>query len=135
MKDIKKIINALIVAVVLIVGYFWEANQKPAPTPVPKGKKNEKYYQTIMCNKLGGKIEYVLFDKTRVDCLTREYAIEVDWAKKWAEGIGQSLYYASITHKKPAVGLIVGGSKDQKYLKRLKTVADELNIKIIILDK
>jgi len=135
MKDIKKIINAVIVVVVLIAGFIWENSKTPPPSPVPKGKKNEKYYQTIMCNKLGGRIEYVLFDKTRVDCLTKEYAIEVDWAKKWAEGIGQALYYAEITNKKPAVGLIVGGSKDQKYLKRLKTVADEFNIKIIVLDK
>jgi len=131
----KKILNGVIALIMLIVGYFATTDKKEAPAPVPKGKKNEKYYQTIMCNKLGGKIEYVLFDKTRVDCLTKKYAIEVDWAKKWAESIGQSLYYAEITHKKPAVGLIVGDSKDQKYLKRLKRVANKLDIKIIILDK
>lgn len=51
-------------------------------------KKNEKYYQTEMCQELGGEMEYLLFDKTRVDCLTDEYAIEVDFAKKWAEAIG-----------------------------------------------
>jgi hypothetical protein len=70
-------------------------------------QKNERYYQSQLCDELKGQIEYVLFDKTRVDCLTNEYAIEVDWAKKWAESIGQSLYYAKITEKKPAVALIV----------------------------
>lgn len=40
-------------------------------------KKNEKYYQTIFCEGLDGIIEYRLKDKTRVDCLTNEYAIEV----------------------------------------------------------
>ncbi len=87
-----------------------------------------------MCNKLKGKIEYRLPDKTRVDCLTDEYAIEVDWAKKWAEGIGQTLYYASITNKKPAVALIVAEG-EERFVKRLTTVANEFDIKVIILDK
>lgn len=99
-------------------------------------KKNERYYQTKMCKQLKGKIEHVLFDKTRVDCLTSEYAIEVDWAKKWAEGIGQALYYAQVTGKKPGVALIASTStQDQRYLKRLKKVADKFNIKIIVIAK
>ncbi len=105
----------------------------PKPEPLPK-KKNERYYQIKMCNKLKGKIEYRLPDKTRVDCLTDEYAIEVDWAKKWAEGIGQTLYYASITNKKPAVALIVAEG-EERFVKRLTTVANEFDIKVIILDK
>ena len=97
-------------------------------------KKDEKYYQSKMCQEFGGKIEYVLPDKTRVDCLTDEYAIEVDFAKKWAEAIGQSLYYAQITGKKPAIGFIVGDG-DERYIKRVKIVADKFNIKIILLQK
>jgi len=97
-------------------------------------KRDEKYYQTKMCNEFGGKMEYVLFDKARVDCLTNEYAIEVDFAKKWAEGVGQALYYAEITGKKPAIGLIVG-SDDDAYLKRVGTVAEKFDIKIIILKR
>ena len=50
--------------------------------------------------------EYRLWDKTRVDMLTRYEAIEVDWAHKWAEGIGQSLYYAQVTRKRPALLLL-----------------------------
>ncbi len=97
-------------------------------------KYHEKHYQALLCDDLGGEVEYVLKDKTRVDCLTDEYAIEVDFAKKWAEGIGQSLYYGYMTDKKPAVALIVG-PKDKRYVKRLETVSDELNIKIFIIDK
>jgi len=100
----------------------------------PPNKKHEDYYQTIMCNKLNGLKEYVLDDRTRVDCLTDDYAIEVDWAKKWAEGIGQALFYAEKTQKKPAVALIIG-KKDQKYLKRLEVVANKFNIKIIKIKK
>lgn len=96
-------------------------------------KFNEKHYQTELCNKLGGEMEVVLKDKTRVDCLTDEYAIEVDFAKKWAEGIGQSLYYAEMTGKKPAIGLIMIKDSDSRYLKRLNHLAGTYSIKIFIL--
>jgi len=125
---------ALISAVVLfflylLISYTFSFKEVPLPE-----KKNERYYQIKMCNKLEGKIEYRLADKTRVDCLTDEYAIEVDWAKKWAEGIGQSLYYGMVTNKKPAIGLIVEEG-DERYLKRLYRVSKELDIKVIILER
>jgi hypothetical protein len=93
-------------------------------------KFNEHYYQINLCNKFDGKMEYVLQDRTRVDCLTDEYAIEVDFAKKWAEGVGQSLYYAHMTGKKPAVGFIMNSEKDKRYFKRLNTLAKKYGIKI-----
>lgn len=94
-------------------------------------KYNEKYYQTKLCKKLDGVMEYVLEDKTRVDCLTDEYAIEVDFAKKWAEGVGQSLYYAQMTGKKPAIGFIMDEKKDKRYLDRLEKLSNKFEIKII----
>ncbi|MFH1027609.1 MAG: hypothetical protein V1791_06370 [Pseudomonadota bacterium] len=35
------------------------------------------------------------------------YAVEVEYAHKWAEAIGQSLYYSRMTGKKPGVVLIM----------------------------
>ena len=98
-------------------------------------KYHEKHYQTLLCNELGGEIEFTLKDRTRVDCLTEEYAIEVDFAKKWAEGIGQSLYYAHMTDRKPAIGFIIDLQKEERYLKRLTTLAGEYGIKIFIIEK
>lgn len=98
-------------------------------------KYYEKYYQTLLCNELAGEMEYVLSDRTRIDCLTDEYAIEVDFAKKWAEGIGQSLYYAHMTGKKPAVGLIVDMKKEERFLKRLDVIAKKYNIRVFIIEK
>lgn len=90
------------------------------------GKKpNEKDYVQIYCK---GDIEYVLPDKTRIDCLTTEYAIEFDYAKKWAESIGQSLYYAKMTGKKPAVAIIMSSPSDEKYIKRIKAVSKDIKI-------
>lgn len=87
--------------------------------------KTEADYVNMTCQ---GEIEYVLPDKTRVDCLTDEYAIEYDWARKWAESVGQSLYYAKMTNKKPAVVLIMKKSNDEKYIQRLEFL--DLGIKV-----
>lgn len=91
-------------------------------------KLKEADYVNLYCT---GIIEYKLPDKTRVDCLTNEYAIEYDWAKKWAESIGQSLYYAKITGKKPAVAIIINSLEDYKYIERIKTVDKNIEIFII----
>ena len=96
----------------------------------------EAYYQTIVCNKMNGVKEYILSDKTRVDCLTKTYAIEFDFANKWAESIGQSLYYETMTDRNAGVVLIMErGAKDIKYLKRLKRVAKEHNITVWSVDE
>ncbi len=96
----------------------------------------EKVYQAHFCKELGGVVEHVLHDKTRVDCLLDEYAIEVDFAQKWAESIGQSLYYASQTSRKAAVLLIMEDrKKDEKYLRRLEDVSHKHNIDIWTIDK
>lgn len=90
-----------------------------------EGELKEAHYVKAYCK---GQIEYRLPDKTRIDCLTDEYAIEFDWAKKWAESIGQSLYYAEMTGKKPAVAIILRSSNDEKYIKRIETSAKNIKI-------
>lgn len=95
----------------------------------------EKYYQNIICNKFNGIIEHRLEDSTRVDCLTSTYAIEFDFASTWAEAIGQSIYYGSMTNRKAGVVLIMEQpKKDIKYLKRLMKVSKEHNITVWTVD-
>ena len=48
--------------------------------------------------------------------------LEFDYAKKLAESIGQSLYYAKKTGKKPAVAIILKKESDKKYVKRIKDI-------------
>lgn len=91
---------------------------------------HEKYYQQIWCDQRGGITEYRLEDGTRVDCLLPDYAIEFDFANKWAESVGQSLYYGYMTDRQPGVVLILEQTKDRRYLPRLKAVADELKIEL-----
>lgn len=91
----------------------------------------EKDYQNAWCRANGGALEVVLFDKARVDCTTSDYAIEFDFAQKWGEAIGQSLYYGAVLNKKPGIVLIMeNGAQDKKYLERVSRVAKKHNIKI-----
>ena len=80
------------------------------------GKQSERYYQEKFAREIGGQIEVVMKDGTRCDILTATHAIEVDFAKKWAESIGQSLNYAMQTGKRPGVALIVLSPSDNKYI-------------------
>lgn len=93
----------------------------------------ERYYQNRLCKSLDGTMEVVLKDKTRIDCLTKKYAIEVDFAHKWAEGIGQALYYGYMTQRKPAVALIINPKKDQHHIKRLYLMSAIYRIKIFLI--
>jgi hypothetical protein len=62
-------------------------------------------------------VEVRLFDDKRVDLVVNGYAIEVDWSRKWTEGVGQSLYYATVTDKKAGLLLLVkNSSTERKYL-------------------
>ena len=91
----------------------------------------EKVYQEQWCNAHGGAMEVILPDKARIDCLTSTHAIEFDFANKWGESIGQSLYYSAATNKKAGIVLIMeNGIKDQKYLERINIVAKKYNITV-----
>ena len=93
------------------------SSSQPEAFGSTEGLKTERYYQ-LKCNAiLQGKTEYRLTDNTRVDILTDDLAIEVDFAKKWYEAIGQAAHYSRHTNKKPAILLIVRNVLDEKYVK------------------
>ncbi|QXD24577.1 hypothetical protein F7C95_01340 [Opitutia bacterium ISCC 51] len=56
----------------------------------------------------------VLEDRTRCDIVTATHAIEVDFADKWAEAIGQSLNYAMQTGKKAGIVLVLKDRGDEE---------------------
>ena len=130
MKIKKSEIKIFLALIVIVLGYFFANNTeltdsfKPV-SYVQNTEMKEKNYVQKYCK---GKIEYVLSDKTRVDCLTEEYAIEYDWAHKWAESIGQSLYYAHMTGLKPAVAIILKRPEDEKYIKRIQLADERITI-------
>ena len=100
--------------------------------PVQAKRLNpESYYQNLWCNEQKGQTEYELEDLTRVDCLLKDKAVEFDFANKWAECIGQSLYYGIMTNRTPVCALIMEKESDIKYLKRIEEVSKQTGIEII----
>ena len=94
---------------------------------------SESSYQHAYCSINNGIEEFELQDKTRIDCLTDDYAIEFDFANKWAESIGQALHYGLTSGKKPKVVLILDSKYKQQqmvYYERVKKLGQVYNIDV-----
>jgi hypothetical protein len=90
----------------------------------------EKHYQQLWCQQQRGRAEVSLPDKTRCDCLTETHAIEFDFGDKWAEAIGQALYYSVQTGKKPGIVLILEKKEDYPCWIRLNSVIRHFDLPI-----
>ena len=105
--------------------------QKWYETQTMMPKQVESYYVNQWCTSDFGRKEAVLWDLTRVDCLAKDYAIEFDFAKKWAESVGQALYYSKMTGKAPAVVLILTNITDYRYVKRVERLDKGIKIFLV----
>lgn len=84
-----------------------------------------------LCSKYEAIGEVRLWDGTRVDMLSKTHAYEVDWVRKYPEGIGQAIYYAAITGKTPAVVLLVKDkSKEARYMYRATIAAQAAGVEL-----
>lgn len=117
----KKIILIFLLVIVFV-------NQKCYAKHIYK----EAVYQDYWCNKHGGILEYELNDKSRVDCLLPDMAVEFDFARKRDECLGQALRYSAYTKKPPACCLIIEKKKDYKYYYQLRYTIQkkDLNVKL-----
>jgi len=86
--------------------------------------QNERDIVSVIQSSIGGVCEYVTTDHSRVDLLTNTHAYEVDFASKWKESIGQSLWYAIQTNKKAGIILILESKTDFKYVQKLQSTID-----------
>lgn len=88
----------------------------------------EKYSQEVAK-------EQRLWDGTRVDLLTDDWAIEVDWAHKWAEAVGQATYYAIATSRSPGIVLLVPDMEaDQRHVYRCMLACERADIFLWLVD-
>lgn len=108
-----------ILLVTLFPSLAWAAHQHP-----------EKYYQDKWCADHHGQTEVVLPDNTRADCITATHAIEFDFGNKWAEAIGQALYYSLQTGKRAGIVLILESESDRKYFIRVNSTIFNFNLPI-----
>lgn len=91
----------------------------------------EKYYQSEYAKTLSNaETEVVAPDGTRCDILTNTHAIEVDFANKWGEAIGQSLNYALQFNKRAGILLILENPSDYKYYIRVNTIIKHFGLPI-----
>ena len=91
---------------------------------------HERYYQDIAAAKYGGQAEVTMPDGTRCDIVTDTHAIEVDFADKWGEAIGQSLNYAFQTNKRAGILLILENPKDERHLIRVQSIINHYGLPI-----
>ena len=131
----KKTIHFVITFLLMATGIYYfglsYVPQKLYETQKMKPNQVEMDYEDEWCTPDFGRKEVILWDMTRVDCMTKDYAIEFDFAKKWAEAIGQSLYYSKLTGKSPAIVLILTSPTDYRYVKRIERLDNGIKVFLI----
>ncbi len=131
MKRIIIIIGILIFGFTAITTYAFEYGYTSTGFKYVKHDHSESSYQHAWCSKYNGIEEFENKDKTRVDCLTDKYAVEFDFANKWAESIGQALHYQYMTGKKAKVVLILEDPKHEMvYYHRVKKLGKIHNFEV-----
>ena len=93
----------------------------------------EAHYQDIAAKKYSGQTEVTMPDGTRCDIVTETHAIEVDFADKWAEAIGQSLNYSFQLNKKAGILLILEKPDDERHLLRVESIIKHFELLIDVL--
>lgn len=78
---------------------------------------SEADYRDHICGAAGWQMEMKMPNGTKADCVSDTHAIEVEFAHKWAESIGQSLNYAAETGKTPGIVLICKRGTEARCLK------------------
>jgi len=97
----------------------------------------EKDWTDALAREINGQSE-VRVDRGRVDVMTDTYAIEIDFIKKWHEGLGQAIHYGDESNRIGVLALIaedkVHNDLDQiKLLKKIERLCIEKGVKLILL--
>lgn len=120
-----------IVSAVAVVAVVCIANAAESAAPKPPREVDLcKDLIPVLTKQRGGKwhVEHRLWDETRVDLISDEYAVEVDFPEKWAECIGQALYYGHVTDRQPVCLLLVASPADDHFVYRCQTVCEAHDI-------
>lgn len=118
-----------------IFGWLLPRPKARAAPPVRSlPKLSEVEFAKILARAVGGVTEYRLPDDSRVDILTDKHAVEVDWAHKWPEGIGQCLYYGLMTERAPVVLLLADVATENRFINRCHLVCVNRGIELWVYD-
>lgn len=111
---------------------FWALAAFVGCALISKAHALESDYADPWCAARGGINEKVLADRTRVDCLLPGFAVEVDFAYKWAEAMGQALHYGRMTGRMPGVLLILKKPSDARFVRRLYADAEHWGLPLFV---
>ncbi len=96
----------------------------------------EKYWVESFRQKINGRSE-VPIENGRVDIVTDNYAIEVDYFHKWQEGLGQALHYGDVLGKIPTLALIDDDNRAKAehtdQLKYIEALCTKKGVKLLLL--
>jgi hypothetical protein len=97
----------------------------------------EKDWTDALAKKINGQPE-VQVDRGRVDVMTDAYAIEIDFLKKWHEGLGQAIHYGDESTRIGVLALIAGNNAHEdleqaKLLKKIERLCINKGVKLILL--
>lgn len=97
--------------------------------------QKEDFYTNIWCAANGGQEEVRTAMGTRADCVLDNYAVEVDFDTKWAEGLGQALHYG-VEFDRPAAVLLIIQNHDGKdrsaYIERLQATINGAGLNVTV---
>ena len=94
---------------------------------------NEAAWRDALAKHWNGKTETVV-PFGRIDVETDLYVVELDWFRKWHEGLGQALHYAEVRKgKQGIVALIVRESCDKAKLDFIEELLGKYDVYLIVL--
>jgi hypothetical protein len=144
-------LTAALVAGLFVARYIHR--DPPLPDPVTVAVSARHPSEVEVCREIAqrpnwrGNVEERLHDagdgkhaaNSRIDILTATHCWEADWAHKWTEAIGQSLYYSQQwneehtgDNRKPGVLLLLlDPDRESHFVTRCRRVCDEHGITLV----
>lgn len=97
----------------------------------------EKDWTDALAKRINGQSE-VQVDRGRVDVMTDSYAIEIDFIKKWHEGLGQAIHYGDESTRIGVLALIDKNEAHEdlehlRLLKKIEKLCIKKGVKLILL--
>jgi hypothetical protein len=89
---------------------------------VPSGSK-EAVWRDALASKLDGITEHKT-SSGRIDVITSNCVIELDWPSNWKSGMGQALAYAGATGRQPVLALMAYGQGEASLQAKSRALFD-----------
>jgi len=124
-RRLRKTATLILVIIILLLPALSHADRSLEMYPLP-----DDFYKRKWCSDHHGATEVKISDGTSADCITSTHVVQFQFAPKWAEAIGRTLYYSFETGKKAGIVLIIKNEKGLEDWKRLNSIIEHFNLPI-----